>query len=226
MTDDWTAEIPGLAAPLGDLDAATRRDFLARARMAQLPAGTALFGPGKPAENMLLLLEGAVRVCITAENGREIVLYRVGPGESCVLSTACLLSQEDYAVDGVADTDIRAVLIPVALFDTLLARSAAFRRFVFSAYARRMTDLFLVIEEVAFRRVDKRLAEKLADLAESAAGGEIRTTHQQIAAELGTAREVVSRQMQEFQRKGWVEGGRGVVRVRDRAALAAFAGTH
>ncbi len=103
----------------------------------------------------------------------------------------------------------------------MVADSAEFRQFVFTAYSRRMTDLFAVIEEIAFRRLDIRLAQKLIDL--SASDDAIRATHQKLAVELGTAREVVSRQLAEFQRRGWIEQARGVIRILDRNAISALA---
>jgi CRP/FNR family transcriptional regulator len=170
---------------------------------------------------MLLLLAGTVRVQQTSDSGREIVLYRVRAGESCVLTTACLLSHEDYTAEGIAETEVEAAVIPRAVFDDLIARSETFRTFVFRAYARRITDLFTVIEEVAFRRVDIRLAQRLLDMAQGA--DEVKATHQMMAAELGTAREVVSRQLAEFQRRGWIAQSRGTIRLTDPAALSGLA---
>jgi CRP/FNR family transcriptional regulator len=212
----WIDRFPGLAR----LEEPLRRMLVERARIIDLPAGTVIFGPGKAPEFLLLLIEGTVRVQQVSESGREIVLYRVHAGESCVLTTACLLAYEDYLAEGVAETAVRAVGIPRAVFEDLIASSGVFRRFVFTAYSRRITDLFLVIQEVAFRRLDLRLAQKLLDLAP--AGGIVTTTHQQLATELGSAREVISRQLQEFQRRGWVASGRGHLEVLDRAALAGF----
>ena len=189
--------------------------------MMHVARGTVLFAPGMEPVNLLLLLEGTVRVQQSSDSGREIVLYRVEAGESCVLTSACLLAQEDYAAEGVAETDVTAVAIPRATFDDLVGRSRQFRDFVFQAYARRMTDLFRVIDEVAFGRIDARLAERLLALARGT--GAVQATHQQLAAELGTAREVVSRQLTEFQRRGWIGQSRGLVTLSDPQALAAVA---
>jgi CRP/FNR family transcriptional regulator, anaerobic regulatory protein len=213
----WIDQFPGLSS----LDESLQTTLVERSRVVTVPAGTVIFGPGKAPESLLLLLEGVVRVQQVAESGREIVLYRVHAHESCVLTTACLLAYEDYSAEGVAETDVSAVAIPRAVFEDMIARSSVFRRFVFTAYSRRITDLFMVIEEVAFRRVDIRLAQKLLELASGAAA--LAVTHQRLAAELGTAREVVSRQLQEFQRRGWVAAARGRIEIRDRAALEAFA---
>lgn len=208
---------------LTGLDAASRREVEAGARTITVRRSSVIFGPGKAAENLLLVLEGTVRVQQVSEGGREIVLYRVESGESCVLTTACLLAQDTYSAEGIAETDVTAIAIPRGLFDTLIARSPDFRRFVFSAYAERITDLFLTIEDIAFQRMDIRLAARLIRLADE--HQIVKATHQQLAAELGSAREVVSRLLQEFQRRNWVAQTRGTIELRDAAALRSLADT-
>jgi CRP/FNR family transcriptional regulator len=215
--EDWTLRFPGLSRLSGEV----KRTLLTESRVATVPKDTVIFGPGKAPENLLLLLEGTVRVQQTSDTGREVFLYRVAAGESCVLTTACLLAYEDYSAEGIAETNLRAVLVPRRTFDDLISRSPEFRRFVFTAYSRRITDLFTVIEEIAFRRVDVRLAQKL--LAMAGTDGTLQATHQDLALELGSAREVISRQLQEFQRRGWVELGRGVVRITAPAGLRRLA---
>ena len=217
MTENWIDRFPGLAALSPDV-----RDTLVRhSAIVAVPKGTRIFGPGQSPEHLLLLLDGAVRVHQTSDQGREIVLYRVNAGESCVLTTACMLAHEDYSAEGHADTDVRAVAIPRPVFDDLVSRSIPFRTFVFAAYSQRITDLFHVIEEIAFQRLDIRLAQRLQVLAGDEA--EVRTTHQDLAVELGTAREVISRQLAEFQRRGWIAQSRGRVTLLDRAAIADLA---
>lgn len=214
---DWIMLFPGLSRLPQNI-----RDYLhAQSKVIDIPADTVIFGPGKPPEQLLLLLSGTVRVQKTSEEGREIVLYRVHAGESCVLTTACLMAYEDYSAEGTAETGLSAVAIPREVFDRMVADSSEFRQFVFTAYSRRMTDLFSVIEEIAFRRLDIRLAQKLIEL--EASQGTIQATHQKLAVELGTAREVISRQLSEFQRRGWIELGRGVIRIRDRDAIRGLA---
>ena len=132
-----------------------------------------------------------------------------------------MLAYDDYAAEGFAETDIRAAAVPRTVFDELISKLVAFRNFIFTAYSRRITDLFLVIEEIAFQRIDIRLAQKLLALARGTS--QIKATHQQMAAELGTAREVVSRQLGEFQRRGWVSQARGVIEILDRAGLERLA---
>lgn len=214
---NWIDRFQGLSS----LEPHIRDILVNRSTIVSVPANTVIFGPGKAPENLLLLLSGSVRVQQLSEGGREIILYRVHAGESCVLTTACLLAYEDYSAEGIAETDVQAVAIPRAVFDDLIAQSETFRRFVFSAYSKRITDLFLVIEEIAFQRVDIRLAQKLLELAGSSS--HVASTHQQMAAELGTAREVISRQLREFQRRDWITQSRGTIEIIDRAGLETLA---
>ncbi|ROR32672.1 Crp/Fnr family transcriptional regulator [Inmirania thermothiophila] len=204
---------PQLAA----VEPRSRDVLLAAARRVRLPAGTVVFREGEGCRSYLLVLDGTVRVQKVSESGREIVLYRVERGEGCVLTTTCLLASSRYPAEGVAETEVDAVAVPVHEFHRVLAESARFRELVFAVYARRVTELILLVEEVAFGRMDRRLAHRLLELA--AGGARIEATHQALAAELGTAREVVSRLLKEFERHGWVALGRGWVEVRDPEAL-------
>ncbi len=217
---DWTTQFPGLR----DLEPDHAQTLRNESRVVQLPEGTRIFGPGQSPENYLLLLKGSVRVQQVSESGREIVLYRVLAGESCALTTACLMGHEEYQAEAIAETSIEAVAIPRATFDTLITQSPVFRKFVFSAFSNRITDLFRLVEEVAFSRIDIRLAHKLLDLGDR--HGRVALTHQQLASELGTAREVVSRQLNEFQRRGWISASRGEISITDRSALSQLAGSH
>lgn len=212
-TADWIERFEGLR----DLPRDLRDELVRGSKVVTVPAGTQIFEPGQSADNLLLLLEGTVRVQQKSDTGREVFLYRVHAGESCVLTTACMLAFEDYAADGVAETEVRAVAIPRATFDDLAGRSPVFRNFIFQAYSRRIIDLFTLIDDIVFRRMDVRLSARLLELADAA--GVVHATHQVLGKELGTAREVISRTLAEFQRRGWVEQARGEVRLLDRGAL-------
>ncbi len=214
---DWTLAFPPLRQLPEEIFAQLREASL----IVELPEGSRIFGPGQAPDSFLLLLDGTIRVQQTSESGREIVLYRVQAGESCALTTACLMGYEEYQAEGIAETRIRAVAIPRALFDRLIASSREFRQFVFTAFSRRVTNLFRIIEEVAFERIDARLAQKLLDLA--GAKQQIAATHQELANELGSAREVISRQLNEFARRGWLRMARGIVEITDRPALVQLA---
>lgn len=209
----WIENFEGLRRLPPDICA----DLVQGSRIVSVPAGTQVFQPGQSADNLLLLLEGTVRVQQRSDTGREVFLYRVHAGESCVLTTACMLAFEDYAADGIAETEVRAVAIPRRTFDDLVARSPVFREFVFAAYSRRITDLFALIDDIVFQRMDVRLASRLLELADDQ--GMVRATHAVLASELGTAREVVSRTLAEFQRRGWIGQSRGAVRITGRAGL-------
>jgi len=213
MTTDWISQFEGLSS----LEPSVRDILTRKSTVLTVPEGTVIFGPGKSAEHLLLLLKGRVRVQQMSENGREIVLYRVEAGQSCVMTTACMLAHEDYSAEGIAETDVHAVAIPRAVFDELVSGSKTFRTFIFTAYSRRITDLFRVIEDIAFQRVDIRLAQKLLELARGTS--QIRATHQQLSVELVTAREVISRQLGEFQRRGWISQSRGVLELLDRTGV-------
>lgn len=215
---DWSTRLPGLAG----LEPDVRADLVRRSHFVRLAAGTTVFAAGQEAENLLFVLSGTVRVSQTSESGREVVLYRVEAGDSCIMTAACLMGDAPYLAEGIAESEIEAVAIPRGVFDDLAARSGAFRAFVFAAYAQRMLDLFHIVDDVAFGRVDIRLAQRLIALARGAE--ELHITHQQLAAELGTAREVISRQLQDFQRRGWITQARGVVRLADPDALTRLAG--
>lgn len=204
---NWIENFPDLSS-LGETE---KTLLIAQSSVLKVPKDTIVFGPGKTPEHLLLLLEGTVRVQQLSEKGREIVLYRVRAGESCVMTCVCMLASENYSAQGVSETDARAVAIPRATFDQLVGESADFRRFVFTAYSERIAELFHVIEDIAFQRIDIRLAEKLLELAQGDSA--IRLTHQQLAAELGTAREVISRQLSEFQRRDWVKQSRGLIQI-------------
>lgn len=218
--EKWTQQFKGLS----HLPEPIVARLMVMSSIIALPEGSRIFGPGRSPENFLLLLNGTVRVSQVSETGREIVLYRVSAGESCALTTACLMGYEDYQADGVAETAVRAVAIPRALFDELIASSREFRQFVFTAFSRRVTNLFRIIEEVAFSRIDVRLAQRILDLATPE--GKVSATHQDLANELGSAREVVSRQLSEFQRRGWIRISRGALEIANRSALADLAHNH
>lgn len=213
----WSDDLEVLRGLSGD----DRRQLEQAARRVSVPPGTVVFRPGAPADHMLLVLSGSVRVQHVSESGRQIVLYRVQAAETCIMTTSCLMTQDAYSAEGVTETEVAAVMVPRRTFDALLASAPAFRALVFDSYARRLTDLFLVIEDVAFQRMDIRLAQRL--LALDHGTGRVAITHQQLAVELGTAREVVSRVLQDLRRRGLVAGGRGEIALTDRAGLERLA---
>ena len=208
-------------APLRALDAAGRKE-LERLPELQIPKGKVLFSAGSPCQGFVILLDGGVRVNVTGENGRRLVLYRVAPGETCVQTTLCLMGALDYSAEGVAETDLRLVIVPPALFKRLLRDSGDFAQFVFERFGARLAEMTRLVETIAFLRVDARLAS--AVLLRAGAGASFEATHQELAEDIGAAREVVSRQLSLFQRAGLVRLARGRIEIGDRAGLEDLSG--
>nr|WP_254899240.1 Crp/Fnr family transcriptional regulator [Thalassococcus arenae] len=200
-------------------------DEQSRARLERLPvqdvpAGTALFHPGDAVRGFVVVLAGRIEVFLTGPTGRDILLYAVEPGESCVQSTLGLLGGEAYSGEAVTRTACRVVLIPRDTFLALMNDDAAFRGFVFRAFAARMQATMQVLERVAFTRVEARLAGALLERAKD---GRVAATHAELAVAIGSAREVVSRRLDALERRGVVALERGAVILRDRTALVALA---
>jgi CRP/FNR family transcriptional regulator len=215
---EWWQQFPALAG----LDDPVWKAIREKAPVVEVPAGTTVFNYGDACANYLLVLDGSVRVQKLAESGREITLYRVESGGSCVLTTSCLLAHQHYPAQGVTETPVVAAMIPLPQFEKGLDQSPGFRRFVFDTYAQRISDLIMLVEEVAFGRIDSRLAQRLLELRD--AKGTVETTHQAIATDLGTAREVVSRQLKEFERRGWIALQRGRLQILQPERLRALTG--
>jgi CRP/FNR family transcriptional regulator len=156
-----------------------------------------------------------VKVQKTSEQGREIILYRVEKGESCIMTTSCLISNKEYNAEGIAESDIELAVIPHQAFNLLLGSSELFRKFTFEVYAERVAILMMLIEEVVFKKLDERLAKLLIDKDQP----EISATHQELATELGSVREVVSRQMKIFERSAMIELKRGKIKILNKTAL-------
>ncbi|MBK5960001.1 Crp/Fnr family transcriptional regulator [Rhodoplanes elegans] len=215
----WITLFPPLAA----LPEAERGLVVGRAAPAALPAGTTVFEPHQACGAFLFVTGGSVRVFQLDQDGNEIVLYRLGPGSICILTTMALLAAERYSAFAVTETPVTAVALPGGLFDELMGRSGGFRSFVFLAHAERMADLMRVIQNVTFESIPSRLAARLLALAADRKALSI--THQQLAAEIGSAREVVSRHLKSFEKRGWVSLARNRIEVRNAASLRSAAGS-
>ena len=198
------------------LDAPRLARLLEEAQLLQVPAGTVLFDASQPCRGFPLVLEGAVRVQMNAPSGREIQLYRVEPGQGCIMSGGCLLGHSDYSARGIAEQDVTLLSVPPALFHELLLQFEPFRRFVFGMYGERLAEVMELVEEVAFRRLDERLAQLLIHR-----GPVLEATHQKLADELGSVREIVSRLLRSFADRGWVKLERERITVLDPKSLAA-----
>lgn len=206
---------PAVAA----LPPALRDQVLAsHAQGLRVPAGTLLFQEGQPCRGFPLVLAGEVRVARGAPNGRSLELYRVQRGELCIASTSCLFGQVPLAAHGQSTEACELVLLDPQGFAAWTA-DEGFRRYVFGIFSDRIADLMALAEAVAFQRLDQRLATTLLGR-----GTVLQTTHQQLADELGTVREIVTRLLKRFEREGWLALGRERIELRDAAALRRLAG--
>lgn len=185
----------------------------------QFPAGTQVFAEHQPCQGFPLLVEGSIKVVKLAANGRELMLYRVSPGGSCIISSSCLLGHTDYNARGIAETPLTLLALPIPVFSALMMEHAPFRDFVFHLFAERIGELMQLVEEVAFARLDQRLAKLLLARNER----QLNITHQQLADELGSVREIVSRLLKGFVAQGLVELGREQLTIVDRCGLQKIA---
>lgn len=205
-----TQALPFLAHAPAELT----RDFLSEASIHAIPAGTQIFAEGDECSAIAILLSGVVRVFKVGETGREITLYRFTQGESCILTANCILGNHQFPAIALVERDAEAVVISATAFQDWVNRYQPWRDYVFDLLSRRLASVMAIVDEVAFRRMDARIADFLARRL-SPLSPVLRITHQEIAAELGTSREVVSRILEDFSREGLIEAGRGTIEVLD-----------
>ncbi len=189
------------------------------AKLVELSAGQHVFYAGDACEQYLLVLQGSVKAQIISKNGREMLLYRVGAGETCVLTTSCLMSGDDYPAEGIAENTVFAFSISSHAFYRCMEQSAFFREFVFKKFSARLSSVIGLLEDVTFTAIDARLSKTL--LSENK--DTISLTHQELATTLGTAREVISRHLKHFESLGWVSLKRGTVTLLNTTALMELA---
>lgn len=210
---DIEAQYPVLA----EMPQKLRQEIAAAAQAVTVPSGTTLFDEQQPCQGFPFVLAGAIRVSKVSASGRELPLYRVTPGETCIITSSCLLGDTPYNARGTTEGETVLVLLPQGVFIELLEQ-AAFRNFIFNLFAERMADLMRLVEEVAFHKLDQRLAALLLGK-----GRIVHATHQQLADELGSVREMISRLLKGFAEQGLVALGREQIEIRDAAGLRRLA---
>lgn len=215
---DTAARLLAAYPSLADLHAPLQRQVFEQLTVLRLAAGSPLFRDGDACGGFPMVISGRVRISRVLPDGRELVLYDVGPGESCVLSTSCLLGNARYNAHGACETEVELALLPRPLFDRLVAEHPPFRTAMFNLFGARLVRLVELAEAVGFRRVEQRLAAALLG-----AGAELRTSHEKLAQRLGASRETVSRALKTFEGQGWVRLGRGVIGIVRPQALRAVA---
>jgi CRP/FNR family transcriptional regulator len=221
LTQEQFTRIFRILPILERADSQLAREFQSEAFFARIPAGRDVFVEGDQAEAIALLISGVVRVYKIGETGREITLYRFGLGESCILTANAILSRKSFPAIATVEKDAEAIMIPADVFRDWVKRHDLWREFVFDLLSDRLSTVIAVVDEVVFQRMDRRVASLL--LAKSKIQGPIRMTHQEIAADLGSSREVISRLLEDFSQRGWVEVGRGTVTILDTNALNSLA---
>lgn len=222
MTADELALALELFPALATLPPAELETLRSRGMVRALPAGTAYLREGDSCAAIALLLQGRIRVAKTSATGREITLYHIDPGETCILTAGCLLAHGDYPAQAIVVEDATAVLLPGDLFRRYVATNEAFRGFVIGHFSGRLASAMALVQEVAFARMDRRVASWLAQESQRAGDGSLALSHEEIAGHLGTARVVVSRVLESLESKGWIALGRRRVEIRDAEALAKY----
>lgn len=212
----WLSVFPGLEAIKDEVWIQALR----AAKEMTMPPGAVVIRRGDPCQNFLMVTRGTVRVYESSESGREISLYRTGAGDICILTLSNLLAGKDYAAEARTEDEVGAVMIPMPLFQNAIARSEAFRNYIMSTLARRLSDVMRVVEQVTFQRLDLRLACLLGQLFERNKSAAISMTHEELARELGTTRVVVSRMLKEFEGMGCIRLQRGQIELLSSEALA------
>lgn len=192
-------------------------EFIRYGYTADIPAGRDVFVVGDRANAIALLINGVVRVYIIGETGREITLYRFGSGESCVLTANAILTEQEFPAIALVEKRTKAVMIPEERFREWVRHDDVWRDFLFNLLSQRLMSMISVINEVLFHRMDQRIAAYL--LKQGVGKNPVKATHQEIAYELGSSREVISRLIESFQDDGYVAARRGEIEILDFQAL-------
>ncbi len=203
---------------LADRSAPLTQAFISQATLLRLPVNATIFSTGDACSAFAVLAAGTVRVFTIGETGREITLYRFSRGESCILTASCILSTQEFPAIAVVEAPAAAFSVGSTVFQSWIDTYRPWRTYVFQLLAQRLSSVMSVIDEVAFRRMDVRIAEFLLRQF-TVANPVLHLTHQQIAAELGTSREVVSRILADFAASELVHLGRGSLTLRKRDGL-------
>lgn len=219
ISDPQYEQIIRVLPTLKHADPGLIREFKQTAFYTRIPEGRDVFIEGDHVDAIALLISGIVRVYKIGETGREITLYRFGNGESCILTANAILSQKNFPAVATVEKEAEAVMIPADTFRNWVRHYDLWREFVFELLSERLSSVMAIVEEIAFRRMDARLASLLIKRGQGA--DLIRITHQEIAAELGSSREVISRILEDFSALGLVEGSRGIIKILDRDSLQA-----
>jgi len=216
--ENTRAALTILYPPIASLPPNLFAEVLQNAKPIVIPAGAVMFDEASPCRAFPMVLKGTIRVVKAAPTGRELELYQVGPGESCIMSIGCLLGSKSYSARGIAEGEVTLMTLGYPLFNRLMEQHAPFRNYIIGLFSTRLVELMELVEQVAFRKLDQRLASLLVER-----GPVIYTTHQGLALELGSVREIVSRLLASFTKRGLVSLGREKIEVVDASSLEKIA---
>ena len=183
------------------------------------PKGSSLHSPDKECLGVLLVKSGELRIYILSEDGRDITLYRLLPGDFCVLSASCILSAITFDVHIEAESDSDTILINASFFSKLSSQNVYVENFAYKNAVERFSDVMWAMEQILFMKLDQRLAIFLLDEITKNNTQTLTLSQEQIARYIGSAREVVSRMLKSFQTQGILEQSRGTIRILNREKL-------
>jgi CRP/FNR family transcriptional regulator len=217
ITQEQYDKLAGALPILQRADRELAQRIQQNAFLARIPAGRDVFAAGDSVDAIPLLISGMVRVYQIGETGREVTLYRFRPGESCILTANTILSEQLFPAIATVEEDAEALMIPSETFKEWVRDFDVWREFVFDLVSQRLASVMSIVDDVAFRRLDKRVADLLLDRGQTE--NPVLITHQEIASELGSSREVISRVIEDFSRAGLVRTERGSIELLDFEAL-------
>lgn len=203
-----------------DDDPSLRTLILEYGQFVKIPRGIEICGEGVRCKSLALMLSGSARVFKLAESGREITLYRVEPGACCILTASCILSNRMFPAFAATERNTEAILLSSKMISDWMLTQPTWRNFLWELLSLRLTEVISLVEEIAFRRLDERVAEYLLNKRDTASV--VYTTHQQIATELGSSREVVSRILKDFEAQNMLVLARGEIRILSVSSLQAL----
>jgi CRP/FNR family transcriptional regulator, anaerobic regulatory protein len=182
-------------------------------RYMKVPSGESLIDIGSYIKFMPLVLEGNIKVMREDDNGDEIFLYYLRPGQACVMTLNCCMANKPSEVSAIAVTDTSLIAVPVEVMDEWLRKYRSWQNFVLNSYSNRFNELLVTIDSIAFLQLDERLLKYLEEKSSVSGTRELNTTHQDIAYDLNSSREVISRLLKQLEKRGMIELGRNKVKL-------------
>ena len=189
--------------------------LLEKGQLASFEPGKTLMEPGQFVKAVPLVLDGSIKIMRMDEDGKELFLYYLEAGETCALSLTCCSASRPSEIKAVVEEKVSVLFVPVQVHEQLVDEFKQWKDFVSSTYQHRFHEMLVVLDAIAFKRMDERLMSYIVTKMKQLKTNELHTTHQEVANELGTAREVISRLLKQLEKKKWIELGRNVIYIRD-----------